>query len=159
VAHSALSAAAHEGRLTAGIELVHGRVRVVDAAAAAAQWRSIHVPRIDLAIRKAEDARAAALAMIVVDRDGYDWTVQELLRQYETADALIGALVRDAIEREDRDAYLARIRGRLTDELARRTFDAVVWLAIESDEDEDEIPASDATSTNGQLSVDTNGDS
>lgn len=141
VAHSALSAAAHEGRLTAGIVLEHGRVRVVDAAAAAAQWRAFHVPRIDLAIRKQTAAQAAALATVVVDDDGLDWTVGQLLRWHAAHDRLALALVRDALDREDGDALIERIGAFLDDDIARGVLEAKVRQVLQPDEEDDDAGA------------------
>lgn len=138
VTHSSLSAAVHEGRLTAGVVIEQGRVRVVDAAAAARQWRAVHVERIDHAVRRAEERAARApLPGVVYDRDGLDWTPAQLLRDREVHEELLAVLVRDALAREapdeSPDEYLARLRERLGESDARRTFDAAVWLALEED--------------------------
>lgn len=96
--HSALSAAVHGGRLSVGVRIDdRGRVVVTDAAAAAAAWRAVHVPRIDEIARRQE-------ADVILDRYGNSWTAAELLESTEAYSLLASALFDAALPLAGKEA-------------------------------------------------------
>ncbi len=123
--HSALNKAVHDGRLTAGVRLDPlGRIVVFDAAAAAAEWREIHAPRIDELIRREAEAKAppqpvapgvVVPGVVVIDRHTYDWTARELLGAYEVNHLLVRALIKHAKPRNEA-AFVKQVMALLRDQ-------------------------------------------
>jgi hypothetical protein len=154
VQHSALSKAVREGRLTAGVTIEHGKVRVIDAAAAAEQWRRhVHVPRIDYRPAPAPPptpAPPADLAIVLFDRAmDRRVTACELFAERDACSLLATAVVASALGnavsvaalRERVAAQLravARLHGAGADDIARAERDLESTLAMLADQDEDD---------------------
>jgi hypothetical protein len=121
VQHSALSKAVRERRLTAGVVIEHGKVRVVDAAAAAEQWRRhVHVPRIDY--RPAAPPPPAPDSAIVLFDHAMDRqvTALELFAERDACSLLVTALVSSALGNVSSgplDGQVAAFRERIAAQL------------------------------------------
>jgi hypothetical protein len=100
--HAALSKQVHAGRLTNGVHVdAHGRVVVTDAEAAAAQWKNIHVVRVDEMVRQTADRarRSAPAASEAASEDFFaDLSKQDLLERWAAYDLLARALVDAALK-------------------------------------------------------------
>ena len=98
-AHSALSKAVDVGRLSAGIAVgPRGEALVVDADAAAAQWREVHVDVLRINGRRRVAPAAVPLARDPLDIEFYDsacdrWiSGRELLEESRSSSLLATAL-------------------------------------------------------------------
>lgn len=113
VGHSTLSKAIHEHRLVAGVRIDgRGRVVVVDATAAAAEWNAIHVPELPELIREEEAAKAGARTLRPHQdhNDGRSWNARDLI-------AFV--LVEAALDDEDARVFVKRITARLCEAATR----------------------------------------
>jgi len=140
--HSALHKAVHDRRLTAGVRLDdRGRIHVVDADAAAAEWAVVHVPRIDqIGRRRAAPPRRADLMPVDLFDD---ISKQDLLECWAAFDELVTALVLDALEDADdpttgalalmdRVALRLRDRGGCFEDAAVTMLDQIATALIKS---------------------------
>jgi len=130
--HSTIGTAVRDGRLRDGVRLdKRGRVVVVDADAAAKNWRAVHTPQITELVRleererRAKPPKAGGAHAVFVDPDsGFDWTGPELLASQRAHDLLVFALVSVALEgADDRKAraFSKRVAARLRSSSQQRS--------------------------------------
>lgn len=143
VSHVALSNAAHRGTLADGIALDgRNRVIVVDAGAAAAEWRRIHVPgHHELMRATPQPTRRAPPTSDPLDTVLPDHhhdraiTAGELFAERDACSLLVTALASVALDGADRDQVGARVAARLRVVAELHGADAAAIAAAEQDLD------------------------
>lgn len=119
VSAEAVRKAHSDGRLRKSVVRVNGKPKIRDPELADREWLQNTRPRADQPPAR-QQARAAPpadpSAIIIIDRDGYDWTGKELLDSYAGHDWLAHALVKSLLA-GDQAAALVRIKAQLRAEL------------------------------------------